>query len=180
MPRKGIFYFATKADMEAGLDNIESEVAIKYTSLGLFDSPDIVEYETYKEIPDFGLSIQGTSNSQPIYLICPSDFKVVPKEVPQRRGGIKYSINDMNKEMEICFRFVPAGEYEETFLIPGEFSSGISDFSTSLYKAFRKVFLKNFKKVKSYSVGPEAYSKFESGIPLTPSYKAKPEMYLKC
>ncbi|PSL15112.1 hypothetical protein CLV44_1056 [Marinobacterium halophilum] len=180
MPRKGIFYFATKADMESGLEKIESEVSIKYTRLGLFDSPETTEYKTYKDFPDFGLSTQGTTNSQPIYLIYPSDFKVVPKEVPQRRGGIKYSVNDMNKQMEICFRFVPSGEYEEAYLIPGEFSPGISDFSTSLYKTFRKVFLKNFKKVKSYSVGPEAYQKFESGIPLTPSYKAKPEMYLQC
>lgn len=121
MPRKGIFYFATKADMESGLEKIESEVSIKYTRLGLFDSPEITEHETYKDLPDFGLSTQGTTNSQPIYLIYPSDFKVVPKEVPQRRGGIKYDVNDMNKEMEICFRFVPSREYEKACLIPGEF-----------------------------------------------------------
>jgi hypothetical protein len=180
MPRKGIFFFATKSDMESGLEKIESELSIRYTRLGLFDSPELVEYKSFKDLPDFGLSLQGTKNSQPIYLVYPSNFNVVVKEVPQRRGGIKYSVNDMDKEMEGCFRFVPSGEYAGEYIIPGEFSPGLSDFSTSLNKIFRKEFLKNYKKVKSYCVGPEAFQKLNSGIPLTPSYKAKPEMYLQC
>ena len=175
MPRKGIFFFATKDDMVPGLEVLEEAQNFKYIVPGLFDSPEVVEYISYKDLPGFGVSEKGNVEQMPRYLLVPIDAEVTAKEIPQRRGGVKYKVDS-----KVCLYFKPSGIYQNEFLIPGEFSPGEGDFSSAMYKAFRKEFIRNYEKVKVYSVGPVAYQRLLAGTPLTPSHKAKPEMYLQC
>lgn len=175
MPRKGIFLFATESDMVSGLEILEGDLEFKYIVPGLFDSPEVIEYSSYKELPNFGVSEKGSVEQMPRYQLVPIDTEVAAKEIPQRRGGVKFKV-----ESDVCLYFKPPGIYQESFLIPGEFSPGEGEFSSNMYKLFRKELTKKYHKINAYSVGPEAYQKLQFGIPLTPSYKAKPEMYLQC
>lgn len=67
MPRKGIFLFATKSDMVPGLEILEDALEFKYIVPGLFDSSEVIEYSSYKELPNFGVSEKGSVEIMPRY-----------------------------------------------------------------------------------------------------------------
>lgn len=177
MPRKGIYFFATKNDMERGLQLLEGIHNFKYVLTGLFDSPDIHFYSTYRDIPNFGVSLLGDKVLMPTFMIINTDQKVNVREVPQRRGGIKYAIDGRINDLLLFFK--PAGEYKEKYLLPGEFAPTDDKASLEMYSLFRTQFIKNFAAIQSYRVGPEAVKMLDSGIPLTPNHKADPKMYLR-
>jgi len=177
VPRKGIYFFATKEDMASGLKAIESVVDLKYIRTGLFDSPEIEEYSSFRELPNFGISKTGSPATESNFLLFGKDARVEIREVSQRDGSKKYAIDMLDNPD--CLSFRPAGDHNGEYLIPGDFSPGEGPFSERLYPEFRKLFLEGFKSVKSYRVGQNALEKLESGVPLTPTIKADPEYYLR-
>lgn len=177
MPGKRIGIFATKNDLESGLKRFEDVRNVKYILRGLFDTQELHEFQTFGEIPNLGISESGSETLAPNYMIMDTDSNINVREVPQRRGGIKYAIDQLENKESLNFK--PSGIYENNFLISGEFSPGISEKAIELYEQFRKTFLKGFVVVKSYRVGPEALKLLDEGIPLTRNYKAQSSMYLK-
>lgn len=177
MPRKGIFFFATKSDMKIGLQVLESIHDFKYVLTGLFDSPDIHSYSTHCDIPNFGISLLGDKVHMPTFMIMDLNQKVNIREVPQRKGGTKYAIDGRINQLLMFFK--PAGEYKKKYLIPGEFAPTEDKSSLEMYSSFRHHFIKGFAVIQSYRVGPEAVEMLDRGIPLTPNHKADPIMYLR-
>src|SRR5690606_12163804 len=119
--------------MASGLEVLEETLDFKYIVPGLFDAPDVIEYSSYRELPNFGISEKGSVEQMPRYQLVPVDAEVTPKEIPQRRCGVKYKVDS-----GICLYFKPPGTYQDSFLIPGEFSPGEGEFSSNMYKLFRK------------------------------------------
>ncbi len=177
MPRKGIFFYGTKIDMEPGLGRLEEIIEIKYVLAGLFDSPSAVSYATYRDIPDLGISLKGDKVHMPTYMLMHKNESVNIREVPQRRGGVKYAIDGCKNNALLFFK--PSGEFKKAFLIPGEFAPGNTESSLEVYSLFRKHFIKGFAAIKSFRVGPEATDMLDRGIPLTPSHRVDPVMYLR-
>lgn len=178
MPAKQTLFYASVEDLHAGLARFEEACAIKYVRTGLFDDPDPIVYATYRDIENLGLSLDGRIESLRTYLILECDDDIAVKEVPQRRGGVKYSINSRTTPSSITF--TPSGVYEDECIIYGTIT-GVdvtNEKSKNLYKLFGKHVLKGYENIKSFKVSPEAAKMLDSGMRLTPNFKADKSMAL--
>lgn len=178
MPAKQTLFYATVEDLHDGLASFEEACAIKYVRTGLFDSPEPIVYMTYRDIENIGLSLDGRIESLPTYLILERDDSIEVKEVPQRRGGVKYSIN--SRTISSSITFTPSGVYEDECIIYGTITGvDVTDEkSKNLFKLFGKHVLKGFEKIKSFKVSPSAANKLDGGMRLTPNFKADQSMDL--
>ncbi|MEH7331052.1 hypothetical protein V7161_00025 [Neobacillus drentensis] len=151
---KEVHFFATKADLETGLKELELYRKVKYVRAGLFDQMEVPVYTSYSEIIDFGINHSGDHISER-YLVLDQNFELKIEEVPQQRGGLKFAVDQLINGSSIVFW--PGGIHKESFLICGHIStSSKENISLELYKDFRKKVLKGFKKIGSYYCGLEA------------------------
>jgi hypothetical protein len=94
--------------------------------------------------------------------------------VPQRRGGIKYAIDQLENPGSVVIR--PGGILGESALIAGMVGTVHHDKKAeSLFRAFSDTLKQDFIKVKSYFVGPEAKKLHDRGKRLTKSLNAPKE-----
>jgi len=151
-----IFFFATKSDMLNRLKEIELVKKIKYTKCGGYDSPNYIEFDSIDKFMNFGINTTGNHQSES-YLVQDASIPVVAREIKQSSGGVKYFIDQMVNQTSIVLW--PSGIYNEDYLICGHIAT-ISDEKTSLefYKLFTKAFVKGYKKVGRYYIGPEAFT----------------------
>jgi len=151
-----IFFFATRDDMLKRLKQFETVKRLKYIKCGGYNSPDIDEFQSGDEIPDLGINNSGNHQSES-YLIQDISIPVLVREIKQSTGEVRYFVDQMlNKESIVIW---PSGIYGNCHLICGHIAT-ISSEKTSLelYKPFSKMFVKDFKKVGKYYIGPEALS----------------------
>jgi hypothetical protein len=178
LPAKQALFYSSKDDLHNGLKRLEEHCEVSYIRTGLFDAPQLERYSSYKEIENIGISLDGRIESLPTYLIVESDEVVVPKEIPQRRGGVRYSLN--SRVFPSSVTFTPSGSFEEKCIIYGTLSGleATNAKSIMLYKAFEKHVLKGFKKIKSFKVSPQALVGMDSGIRMTCNINAHQSMDL--
>ncbi len=168
-------YYATKEDLESSMQRIEEAIALEYCETGSREEPNFKRFSTYKEIPNFGVSLDGKRESSPYFLVYEKGNEVVPEIVPQKRGGERHIISATHiPEFAIYLQFSSA--YQNECLIYGT----IYRTNETLYKLIQKHFFKGYKKVKAFKVGPQALELLNQGFPLTPNLNADPTMYLKC
>jgi hypothetical protein len=178
VPAKQTLFYATVEDLCEGLSRLEEACAIKYVATGLFDEQRPQTYKTYKEIENFGASLDGRKASLSTYLILEQNEEILIKEVSQRSGGVKYEINTYTVPSSITF--TPSGVYQDKCIIYGTVT-GVdvkNEKSKRLYKLFDKHVLRDFEKIKSFKVSPGAISWLDQGKRLTPNLKADPIMDL--
>jgi hypothetical protein len=173
MPSKGIHFFATAQDMAPGLEVLERHWSIKYVLCGLFPTPELHEYRSFRELPGFGISESGEEVGMPTYLIVSGEQAVTIRNVPQRRGGELYKVD--NRVNPYLLGFAPAGEYRSSFLIPGTFAPG----ELAFYEWFRKIFSGRWAAIDGYRVGPEAARRLDAGGALTSHWGAPADYWLK-
>jgi len=171
--QSGIHFFATRADIESGLDAVERLVQFHYVLAGLFDGPEIQRFETYRDLPQLGESVSGNTIERPSYLLILPEKALRAKEIPQRRGGAKFSISSQGNE-DFLLGFSPGGMYQNCCLIPGLYRPG----NTRIYDLFRRNFSRHWRSIQSFRVGPEAETLWKNGIPLTPSHTADRSYHL--
>ena len=84
------------------------------------------------------------------------------RPVPQRRGDIKYAVDQAANQQTITFQ--PRGIFDDSCLIAGQ-AGTISDATKSLelFRAFSKTMRNQFSKIQSFYVGEEACDLFEKG-----------------
>ena len=103
---------------------------------------------------------------------------VVTEDVPQRRGGIRYSVYQPLNPKSIVIKV--GGEYKDEALIAGQIGTISKDAdSLSLMKAFGKEIRKAFKKAGPYWIGPGAERALHSGLRLTASLQSPKETDLQ-
>jgi len=175
---KLISFFATRDDLLCLLGEVELKWRIHYTEAGMFETPEIIVYCSSPHIPQLGITHWGTTITGLFYLIADAatSFKVRP--VPQRRGGIRYAMDQ--KENPDTVTFFPGGRYDNETVIAGNFSTCTnSQVSADLMQAIARLVRKKWTKIKSYSVGPEAMAILESGGRLTADIRSPREYDLK-
>jgi hypothetical protein len=171
---KSIHFFATKRDLEAVLEAVESQRPIKYVEAGMFDKPETRTVSTGLQIPNLGFAPSGTNVGEPFWLVIDAEAKVEVETVPQRRGGTRYSIDPrLNPESVVVW---PGGVFNEAAVIAGQFATAMTNStSMELQGMFVREIRRQFKRIKSFSVGPEAEQLFNAGYRLTSSVKSPSE-----
>jgi hypothetical protein len=178
MPAKQMNFFATYDDMGKVLEQFEAEEHVVYVLTGLFDIDTPQVLERYRSINSLSISVDGDANRVPGYLIVSKANQISIREVPQKTGGSKFAVDQSQVPDSLYFQ--SGGVYADKIIVPGKI--GIlhqTAVSRRLYRAFTRIMAKNFRKVKSYYVGQEAYALWQNGMRLGLSLKASSEIDLK-
>lgn len=166
MKKNQLNLFATKSDLENLLQAVESKYPLQFVRTGLFDSPVIEALQSLLDVPDIGKVSVGDAVQAPRYLVAIRTTHVEVETVPQRRGGIKYSVSQKNNPKTVVFS--PGGVFAETALIDGAVGTISDDLnSLELFRLFSKEIQGQFKKIREYYVGKEAASLLDKGWRLT-------------
>ncbi len=175
MARNQQSFFATKADLESLLREVESKRQLQFVETGLFDSPSVQPVYSLLGAPNLGHLAAGDHNQGPCYLVASREISIDVRPVPQRRGGTKYAVDQQENPKTIAFR--PSGVFGENCLIDGQVGT-ISDDPNSLelFQLFLKEMRRQFTKVKEFYVGKEAGELLDKGWRLTGNAKS-PTLY---
>lgn len=178
MRSKQLLFYATTVELIDGLKKLENKINIKYVVIASKDSPDPQIYNSYVEIPNLGISEEGYE-CDVSYLIMEKITKLNIKEVPQRRGGIKYIIDGHNNPDSIYF--IPCGVFQDKCIAYGTIK-GVDEKrekSKLLFDTITKEMFKGYKKIKSFKVSKGALKLYHQGVRLTPNIDAETTLDLK-
>lgn len=177
-PKKQILFYATAGDLGSVLSPLESERPLQYTLTGLFETDKPRTYESYSNIPDFGRASHPTAAANQSFLLSYQGTDVRVREVPQKAGGVLFSVDQANNQDTIVLR--PAGRYGNNAILCGMMGT-VSQTITSrkLYDLVGKHFRKNFKKEREFLVGREAFDLWNAGARLTIGASSPAEFDLK-
>ena len=158
-------YFAAPSDAVDAFVRIEACLSLKYVARGLFPTRELQEYAHASDLPNFGYCSAGRRAVESAYLILPVDWSTRVQEVPQRRGGVLYAIDEvLNGPAVILY---PGGRYSEDWLVVSEIIGTGDPDSLRAYREIRSRLLKGFVRVHGHYVGPEALKLREQGTRLT-------------
>ena len=175
MAKNQISFFATKSDLESLLRAIESKRQLLFVTTGLFDSPRVEPMESVLAARDLGRIDVGDANQSACYLVANREIAVEVRSVPQKSGGVKYSVDQLANPRTIAFR--PSGSFGERCLIAGQVGTASDNPSSlELFQMFSKEVRNQFAKIKSFYVGKEAGELLDKGWRLTANAKS-PTLY---
>lgn len=171
MNRNQQYFFATKTDLSSLLQVIESERHLQFVETGLFDSPGVEPIHSLLNVPSLGRLSVGDHNQGPCYLIFNQGLPINVRAVPQRRGGIKYAVDQQGNQKTISFR--PSGTFGENCLIDGQVGTISSDpCSLELFRSVCKEIKRQYMKINEFYVGKEARELLDKGWRLTANVKS--------
>jgi hypothetical protein len=174
MKSKQILFFGTSKDLLPIIKDVENRFPIKYFEMGLFDDNKSREYSSIDKVQNFGKPQFGDWNWDIRLMMMPKDSNLVIREVPQRKGGIKYAIDPFKNQTSICFQF--GGIVKEGVLLAGTCGTVfLNDFSLNIFKMFSLALKKNFKRIGNFYVGNMAEEKLKAGWRLVTNEKSPKE-----
>lgn len=166
-------FFATRSDLISLLEKVECQRQIYYVRIGLFDSAMLQYAVNARCIEQLGVALAGDQNQVPSYLIVDAKTEVDVEKIPQRRGGVKYVVDQLQNSKSIVLK--PGGEFENIAIIAGEFGTVSRDGdSLSLLSLVSKQLRKDFKNIKGWYVGREAIKAMNLGVRLTANINSPP------
>jgi hypothetical protein len=176
MGRKLLPIYATTGDLLQLLSAAESKMAMEFYVAGLVEKSAAHRSLTSGEVLH---AIEASGKVYPMFLVVPAATTVNVEEIPQRKGGVHYLVGNQNYNPNSIIVH-PCELINPTMLLKGQIGT-ISDTpeSLALFATFAKVLRKQFTKVKSYWVGPEAIRILDSGGRLAITDKSPPEYDLK-
>ena len=161
-----VSFFATAEDLRPIIVAVESRYDIRYLECGLFDEEHRVIIPSLNTLASLSCASLGESNREPTYLVIPAGVAVNIRPVPQRRGGVKYAIDQMANPGTIVLR--PGGKHHESVVIAGMVGSVKHDpEANKLLKAFSTEIKLLFTEIKGCWVGPTALRLHKAGARLT-------------
>ena len=175
MKPNSTYSFATKADLESLLQEVEMAESLQYTRIQLADAQDFPTVSTLLGLPDLGRANEADINLTTAYLVARSGRPMEVRRVPQRSGGLKYALDQLSNPETIVFR--PGGVFGDGCLLAGAVGTASAHpESMSLLKSFRVPLLRRFSRVKSFHLGKEALALWEAGWRLTTNARS-PQIY---
>jgi len=178
MGRYKFMFFATAKDLAPVLSLLEAEEKLQYTSMRRVESNRPRTYLSYTEIPDFGLANDPAAVMNPAYLVALQGTVVQVESIPQKAGGVNFSIDQRLNGETVILR--PGGMCGHDVLLPGAIATvSESAASLELYDFMVKPYLARFVKVQEFFLGPEALELWQSGLRLTTAATSPAEFDLK-
>lgn len=162
MKNKQILFFATLTDITPIIRVIEKSYPMKYYKMGLFDSKSSEYFNSVLEIPNFGTPLSGDWNKDLRVMAIPENLSLTIREVPQKKGDMKYAIDPLLNQTSICFQF--GGIYREGILVAGNcFTTTSSEFALQVFKDFSTHMKRDFRRIDRFFIGKEAEQKLKEG-----------------
>jgi hypothetical protein len=172
MKSKQLMFFTVLDDIEHILQNIESCIEVRYFKTGLHDSNQFCNALT--KIPNQGAAISGDWNRVDCYLVMKAGQKLNIREVPQRTGETKYTVDQMANPKSIELKL--GGIYRDNIIVAGRIATISEDNDSSeLYKLFTSKIKREFRKIGSFYVGRSAEEKLRLGWRLVTNDKSPVE-----
>jgi len=159
---RSIQIYATRKDLLGLLADVEAACPIHYAQAGMFEHSNLVEYGAAAEIEGLGKLSVPEAGLGPILLIADRDAPFTMEPVPQRRGGVRYAVDQgLNPD---SVSIVPGGQYDERTVLAGNIGTCTeSQKSVRLLRAIFSIIRKKWTPIRSYAVGPEAVTVLDSG-----------------
>jgi hypothetical protein len=162
MKTRHIPFFATQGDLAPIAQEIGSKRPIDFVLAGLFTEPSLTVFQ------DFG-SLRPLEN----YVIIDRGARVEIRAVPQRAGGVRYAVDQLANSTTLGLQL--GGLINEQHLLASQIGT-VSEHQVSieLFMLFAKAIRKNFEKIQSYYVGPQAVLMLDRGARLSSTTKSPP------
>ena len=156
-------------------ERVESKQRLTYTPCGLFPSQERESYPAGALLPSLrepAMHPNAVAGAQ--YLVTPADQPVVVRDIPQKRGGMLYAIDQLANPNSITI--LPGAIYPPDVLLYGRVATVSSTpFSTQVQRAFASAVAKFFQHIRAFYVGPQAQKLWRRGYRLTQSAQSPPE-----
>lgn len=163
MSRRQLEFFAVGSDLVSVLVAVAHESPFLLATLKPGERR--CELRTPTEVCDLSIASHGSQAHGRSYLLVRPDVPVATRTVEQRRGGEVTVLDQMSHPESVFLR--PGGEFDGA-VVAGQIGT-INDrpWALDLYGKLSKAMTKDFEKVKSYRVGPEAARLLNGGKRLT-------------
>ncbi len=175
MKKNILGFFADAEDAMVLMDELERAVPLRLMRTGGYETlMEALIFDSYKSVPDFGVSVHGQSVQEPSFLLFPCDYHPRIREVRQKRGGVKFFVDQMINKKSVVLR--PGGRFDASTIISGQIGTISEDpWSLRVYKKAVSIIRKNFKEVGAYFVGSQAYQCLQFGGRLTQDIRSSEE-----
>jgi hypothetical protein len=134
-------------------------------------------YNSILELPNLSMTKFGSWISlDNRFMLVPKNSDIKVREIPQKKGGIKYAIDPMHNPINI--ELSTGGIYIliENVLVAGRI--GITSdctFSNDIFNSLSKKIKKEFEKIGTFYVGKDAEEKLHQGWRLVTNHKSPKE-----
>jgi len=180
MRGKRIMFFSLLEDLEPVLRNVEQAYPIKYYKFGMFDSNETPTFNSIFDVPDLGYTKFEEMVAADSYLIIPSGIKLNIREIPQRKGETKFTVDQLINKQSVVITVAGIYTGKENVLIAGSFDTPYSEeFPQEIFNFFSKQVKKRFKRIAEFYVSPLAEERLKKGWRLVTSELSPPEYDLK-
>lgn len=173
-----IHFFATRDDLLELLAEIESARRIHYVEAGMFETAELTVYPSAFHIPDLGLINVHSTVLGLTLLIADVTTCFTCERVPQRRGGVRYTVYQDRNPDTISLR--PGGQFDEQTILAGDFGTCTdSPVSAALLRAVARAVRKKWGKAREYWVSQGASAILDDGGRLTADLHSPAEYDLR-
>lgn len=156
-------FYATPRDLSSVVRDVSATTPLSFTVAGLFDIRAAVLLEDFER-------------HEPLqtYLVLDRGAPVAVRRVPQRRGADKFAVDQLLNPHTVAIRC--GGVMGDSRLIAGQLgTTAEGGRSAELYALLVKSMKRQFEKIRSYLVGPEAARLLDQGWHLAPTERSPPE-----
>ncbi|MDC6384617.1 hypothetical protein D2V93_02250 [Flagellimonas taeanensis] len=163
---KEIFLLETKEGLMKLLDFIESSFEIKYIRAGLLDEHPKTKNSLTDKL-ELGIVDHKDWNFNEKYLILKQNDELHVREVPQKKGGIKYAIDQMKNADSLIISLGGYNKTENAIIASKITTKNNTSFTNLFFKKLNEFLKANNKKVESFYIGADALIMAKEGTRLT-------------
>lgn len=169
-------FYATKEDLIALLQFVESKGALRYTLTGNYLKSEteggIEVFNTGTAIPDLGKASADSSVACDTFLVCKQETPIHLRTAGS--DGERICVDQLANPDSVTF--TPGGVRSDDVVLEGRIATASdSAASVSLMKQFRAATRQLFTKVRSRYVGPQALTLLRGGGRLTGAVQSPTE-----
>jgi len=159
-------FFALPDDLLGVFERVESAYALSFVLAGMFETSHFDVFHAGARLPTLRVPASRQSIECPTYLVLPVSAPINVRSVPQRGGGTRYAIDQLENPDSITFTH--GGLHSEGVLISGRVATiSATPAGKQLQAAFSNAIGKLFGKVNAFYVGAGAMELFRQGCRLT-------------
>lgn len=166
---KQVYFYCLKEEFKIIFKYLETTFKVKYAKAGLLDEKSYC-FTSLSENFDYEV-ISSDWNSLDKYLILRDEDDLINREVLQRKGGIKFAVDQLENNNSLVLFL--GGLYKEEAIIASKIVSISKDlFPKEFMKELSKYLKKEFVNVNGFYVSKSALDFYRKGVRLTTDAKS--------